>query len=348
MVATVKRRNRTMKGQIARLRNRALDIAYFPGCEWFTLPRRRGRVACLVYHRVVTPSNDTYSFMTRGGVPAIDPDELASDLAYLKSNGALFLTFDDLRAGHFPSDREWGVIASFDDCLYDNYTQGLDVLSTFGIKAVFFQTSGLVDRQELIWEHRLYWYSRNEELGGRLLKHANEVLTEKGLPLIAHQNDVVHTMRDQIAFAVTADILERASADAALNDPTPQLPGRLYPTSDQVRGARRAGHEIGCHGHLHLKRANIPVALFRSDLERSKAALADILGEVPASYSFPFSSFSPSDTEIARTLFDVVATVERTRVMERPDDRVLAPRFTWPGPAKNGFRKRRWLLAGTI
>ncbi len=337
-----------MNNQIARLANRAFDIVYFPGCASFTLRRRRGRVACLLYHRVVTPSNDAYSFVTRGGVPAIDPDELASDLAYLKHKGACFLTFDDLRAGYFPSEREWGVIVTFDDCFYDNYVHGLGVLSTLGIKAVFFQTSGLVDGNELIWEHRLYWYTRNDQMAARLLMLANEVLTAKGLAPIVHQNDVVYTLREQIPHSIAADILERACADAVLSDSIPQLPGRLYPTADQVRAARRAGHEIGCHGHLHFRRANIPIALFRSDLMHSQAALTSILGEAPASYSFPFSSFGPGDVEISHTLFDAVATVERTRVMECPGDRVVAPRFTWPGPARNGFRKRRWLLAGTI
>ena len=337
-----------MKNHIARLVNRASDIAYFPGCAWLTLPRRRGRVACLLYHRVVTPSNDPYSFMTRGGMPAIDPDELASDLAYLKRNGTRFLTFDDLRAGQFPSERECGIIVTFDDCFHDNYAQGIEVLSTLGIKAVFFQTSGLVDGQELIWEHQLYWYSRNDQVAARFLRVANAVLASKGLAPIACQNDVVETLREQIPFAVTADILQKASTDATLTDSMPQLPGRLYPTAEQIRGARRAGHEIGCHGHLHFKRANIPVALFRADLERSKAVLTDILGEPPASYSFPFSNFEPGDAEICRMLFDVAATVERKRVIERPADKVLAPRFTWPGPARNGFRKRRWLLTGTI
>jgi peptidoglycan/xylan/chitin deacetylase (PgdA/CDA1 family) len=286
--------------------------------------------------------------MTRGGVPTIDPDELASDLAYLKRNGARFLTFDDLRAGQFPSEREWAVIVTFDDCFHDNYTQGIEVLSTLGIKAVFFQASGLIDAQELIWEHRLYWYSRNDQVATRLLRLSNAVLASSGLAPIDHQDRVVDNLREQIPFAITADILRRASTDAALNDSMPQLPGRLYPTAEQVRGARRAGHEIGCHGHLHFKRANIPVALFCSDLNHSKAVLTNTLGEVPASYSFPFSSFDASDTEICRALFDVAATVERNRLIERPADRVLAPRFTWPGPARNGFRKRRWLLTGTI
>src|SRR5262249_46321160 len=142
-------RNTTVKNYIARLANRAFDIAYFPGCGWFTSRRRRGRVACLLYHRVVTPCNDRYSFMTRGGVPAIDPDELDSDLDYLKCNGTRFLTFDDLREGRFPNERECGVIVTFDDCFHDSYAQGIEVLSTLGIKAVFFQTSGLVDGQQL-------------------------------------------------------------------------------------------------------------------------------------------------------------------------------------------------------
>jgi hypothetical protein len=87
-----------------------------------------------VYHRVVSPSNDPYSFVTCGGVPAIDSDELASDLAYLEGNGALFLTFDDLCSGRFPSERETGIIVAFDDCFYDNYTHGIEVLSTLGVK----------------------------------------------------------------------------------------------------------------------------------------------------------------------------------------------------------------------
>jgi peptidoglycan/xylan/chitin deacetylase (PgdA/CDA1 family) len=337
-----------MKNHIARLANRALDIAYFPGCAWLTLPRRRGRVACLLYHRVVSPNNDPYSFMTRGGVPAIDPDELASDLTYLKRNGARFLTFDDLRAGAFPDEREWGIIVTFDDCFHDNYAQGIEVVSTLGIKAVFFQTSGLVDGQELIWEHQLYWYSRNSKIAARFLRHANETLVPMGLAPIAHQNYIAHILREQVPFAVTANILKKAATDAALTDSMPQLPGRLYPTAEQVRTARRAGHEIGCHGHLHFKRANIPITLFRSDLERSKAVVASVLGEAPASYSFPFSNFEPADAKFCHLLFDVVATVERKRVIERPESRVLAPRFTWPGPARNAFRKRRWLLTGTI
>ena len=68
--------------------------------------------------------------------------------------------------------------------------QGIEVLSALGIKAVFFQTSGLVDGQELIWEHQLYWYSRSDQVAARLLRVANEVLSSMGLAPIAHQNNV--------------------------------------------------------------------------------------------------------------------------------------------------------------
>jgi peptidoglycan/xylan/chitin deacetylase (PgdA/CDA1 family) len=286
--------------------------------------------------------------MTRGGVPAVDPDELASDLAYLKRNGARFLTFDNLRTGQFPSKQEWGIIVTFDDCFHDNYAQGIEVLSTLGIKAVFFQTSGLVDGKELIWEHQLYWYIRNDQVAARFIRSANAVLTTIGLAPIAHLNDIAPTLRDRIPLAVTAEILKKASTDAALTDSMPQLPAGLYPSSQQVCKARRAGHEIGSHGHLHLKRSNISPEQFRFDLERSKTALTDVIGEAPASYSFPFSDFGPGDVEICRMMFDVVASVERKRLIDCPEARVLAPRFTWPGPARNDFRKRRWLLTGTI
>ena len=104
-----------------RAANRLKDLLYVPGTARAHLEDARGKVACLLYHRVVDPAEDRFDFLTRGGVPAISPRELASDIAFLAQKGAKFFTFEDLQEGSFPSRGEFGVIVCFDDCFRDNY-----------------------------------------------------------------------------------------------------------------------------------------------------------------------------------------------------------------------------------
>ena len=63
----------------------------------------------------------------------------------------------DLRRGLFPEQGEFGVVVTFDDGFRDNYLTGLEVLDTLGIKGVFFQCSAMIDGDQLIPEHALYW-----------------------------------------------------------------------------------------------------------------------------------------------------------------------------------------------
>jgi peptidoglycan/xylan/chitin deacetylase (PgdA/CDA1 family) len=107
------------------------------------------------------------------------------------------------------------------------------------------------------------------------------------------------------------------------------------------------GHEIGSHGHHHCKRANIADVEFEQELVTSRAALREILGEEPRSFSYPFDSHLPGDAGICRRYFLTAATVAKRRI-ERDTDPMWLPRFTWPGPARNSLRMRRWLLTGTI
>ena len=95
-------------------------------------------------------------------------------------------------------------------------------------------------------------------------------------------------------------------------------------------------------------RANISARLFEEDLARSRDALAEILGEAPRSYSFPFSSHLPGDEGICAKFFNMAALVERGGRIGKDMDPYRIPRFTWPGPARNRLRQRRWLLSGTI
>ena len=331
-----------------RLANRALDVAFLPGTEPLWLRRRHGRVMCLLYHRVADPSRDPYAFLTRGGLPATAPAELEWDLRYLARLGARFMTFAQILSGEFPPPDEFGIVVAFDDCFADNHSTGRDILKAVGIKATFFQTSGLIDGSVLIWEHALYWYSRNRDALTRLHSAANAVLVRSGHAEIEHAEDVVPVLRESTPYEIVREILDEAATNNVLVEGLPELPGALYPTSEQVRTTSALGHDIGCHGHQHLKRATITADLFREDVEHACDILGSLLGAVPRAYAFPFSSHMPGDEAICRQAsFEMAATVERNRDITWPLT-YYVPRFTWPGPARNSFRRRRWLLTGTI
>src|SRR4051794_36043941 len=131
---------------IRRIANQSRDALFLPPLDRIWRGDMRGKVTCLLYHRVSEPQGD---FLDRGGSPIITPAELAGDLELLRAFGATFLTFQDLRRGRFPKPDQIAVIISFDDCFASNYTTGAEVLERLGVRATFFQTSALVDSDDL-------------------------------------------------------------------------------------------------------------------------------------------------------------------------------------------------------
>lgn len=315
---------------IRRVVNRGRDLLFAPAFDRFWIGSMRGKVTCFLYHRV----GDTSSFLDRGG-SAISASELERDLQLLRELGSVFLTFADLRNGRFPAPDEIGVIICFDDCFAGNYTIGAPLLDRLGIRATFFQVTSLIDSDRLLWEHALYWHTRDAEHAARFAALARDFF--KPAP------DLVEFLRESVEPERLAPLL--AAADHS--DEMPASARELYPTSEQLRQARRQGHEIGSHGHRHLKRANIDDETFESELAASSAAIETATGEKPRAFSYPFSSYRPGDHAICGRYFAQAATVDKRRI-DRHTNPLWLPRYTWPGPSKNRLRQRRWLLTGTI
>ena len=117
---------------------------------------------------------------------------------------------------------------------------------------------------------------------------------------------MVPVLRESTPYEIVRVILDEAATNNVLVEGLPELPGALYPTSEQVRTTGVLGHDIGCHGHQHLKRATITANLFLEDLEHARDILSSLLGVLLR--AFPFSSHMPLTYYV--------------------------PRFTWPGPAR--------------
>jgi peptidoglycan/xylan/chitin deacetylase (PgdA/CDA1 family) len=331
--------------QIGRVYNRSKDLLFVPALDRYWRGRLYGRVICLLYHRVDSASNN--QFLSVGGSPVIPPADLENELRFLKTQGAMFLTFADLRKGIFPGPTEFGVIVSFDDCFLDNYTDGLEVLENLGIKGVFFQTTGMIEPQELIWEHTLYWLNRTDDVSRCFTRLAKKVLSEVRGVNNRQGIDLMTFLREDVDLSVVEHLLSSAQDELYSTEESREVAERIYPKTGHVRSAHQLGHEIGSHGHVHAKRRNIDDARFDSELAASARALANILGTGPKAFSYPFNSYETGDHKICLRYFEQAATVDK-QCIERDTNPMWLPRFTWPGLTDSTFRRRRWLLTGAI
>lgn len=301
----------------------------------------RGRVTSFLYHRI---GGDTGSFLDRGG-PIITPDELTRDLRFLAEDlRATFFTFEDLRNGHFPSSEEVGVNICFDDCFADNYSVGVPLLAQFGVRATFFQVTSLIDSQTLLWEHELYWHTRNSRASELFQTIAHEMLPAAHAASIG---EWVSLIREETPPSLFEALLARVREACGETDEMGNAARKLYPRREQILEAVRLGHEIGSHGHRHHKRVNIDAETFERELRESSEVLESLLGRKAGAFSYPFNSHLVGDGSICSRYFEQAITVDKRRI-EKHHNPFWLPRFTWPGPARNELRHRRWLLTGEI
>lgn len=79
------------------------------------------------------------------------------------------------------------------------------------------------------------------------------------------------------------EMLDKAGCTATffvLGEVAERLPGR-------IREIARAGHEVASHGYLHLRACERSPKAFRSDVERSKDLLEDVVGEPVLGFRAP-------------------------------------------------------------
>ena len=331
-----------MAAPLRRVANRAKDLLFLPPFDPYWRRRLNGKVLCLLYHRVDHPGR--VPFLDRFGVPPIPPRTLLNELSFLKKQGAHFLTFSDLRHGYFPRRNQFGVIVSFDDCLRDMYTSATGVLEGLEICGVLFQSTALIDAPSLIWEHSLYWHAHDPEFAQSLETLAHERLpASRGLvgdALVAH-------LRQAEPMAAVEELLAEATARAGAGEELARLARELYPSAVDLQATRRAGHEIGSHGHHHYPRQCLDHEAFEAELIRSRQEIERVMGKAPRAFSYPFNSYQSGDAELCSRHYVQVATVDAQPItLDTPS--LAIPRFTWPGPLRNQLHFRRWLWTGHL
>jgi len=282
-------------------------------------------------------------------VPVISPEGLEEELSFLIKKGAAFFTAGQLLNGSFPKPDEAGFIITFDDCFLDNYRAGLDALEKSGIKGVFFQSTDMVEGKTLIWEHALYWFIRNVESAEAFTAAAHKILAEypKASRLSGSQLAEYLINGEEVPLDKIEALIENVINATGCRDELSEIAGRIYPKPQDLQRAHQLAHEIGSHGHRHYRRTIIKRGLFEQELALSSNIISGIVGRKPTAFSYPFNSYFEEDKAICSKYFSQVFTVDKAHIAPGAD-RLSLPRFTWPGNVNNPFRRRRWLLTGTV
>lgn len=131
------------------------------------------------------------------------------------------------------------------------------------------------------------------------------------------------------------ELLERL-ADAGctatffvLGEVAERLPGR-------IREIAEAGHEVASHGYLHLRACERPAETFRSDVQRSKELLEDLIGEPVLGFRAPEWSLRGLGSSRLRIVAELGFLYDGSLTPCPVGGRLGNPRFasslSWPGP----------------
>jgi polysaccharide deacetylase family protein (PEP-CTERM system associated) len=110
---------------------------------------------------------------------------------------------------------------------------------------------------------------------------------ERAGPGLARQTDAVLALLDDLGIRATFFVLGMAA--------------RSHP--ELVEAVARRGHEIGCHGDLHLLVHRQTREQFAADLRAARGTIEDLTGRRPVGYRAPAFSI----TREARWAYDVLA-----------------------------------------
>ncbi len=102
----------------------------------------------------------------------------------------------------------------------------------------------------------------------------------------------------------------------------------------RIREAAARGHEIACHGDLHLRANSRPEPTFRADLLRAKSKLEDLTGQPILGFRAPeWSLRSPANPRFRTVVecgFAYDSSLVRAIGSGSPDNPTGPTRFLWP------------------
>ena len=290
---------------------------------WMSPAGAKARLSVLIFHRVLPAPDPLFP-------DEVDASRFHQFCEWLKS-WCNILPLDDavscLKAGTLPAR---AACITFDDGYADNYQVALPILKRHGIAATFFIATGFLDGGRM-WNDTVIESLRLTPL--RVLSLGDLLgagFAQVPVGTTMEKRTAIQTIIDQLKYRPVAEraaLTEQIARQANARPPTD-----LMMTSDEVRGMRKAGMQIGAHTVSHPILATLDPAAARSEISDSKHALENLLGERVGLFAYPNGKpdvdYTAQSVAITRELgFD--AAVSTHWAASRADTDIFQiPRFT--------------------
>lgn len=280
----------------------------------------RGRLAILIYHRVLAESDPVNDWDPTASAFEAQMRALTSHFRLLPLSEAV----RRLKAGSLPAR---AACVTFDDGYADNAEIALPILKRCGVPATFFIATGYLNGGRM-WNDTVVEALRRAGISTLTLED-----TQAGALAIDSPEAKRRAIKKLLSAWKYLPFGERqARADALAVSLGSDLPNDLMMRDDQVRELRTAGMEIGAHTETHPILARIPAAEARSEVIRSRDYLQALLGQPIGLFAYPNGKprrdYTAEHVQLVRDAgFDAAVTTGAGAAF-RATDAYELPRFT--------------------
>lgn len=248
-------------------------------------------VRILAYHRVLDVEERAYPFDCE--LISSSVRDFERQMEHVCSRYRV-VTFADLEEYERNNERipDNALVITFDDGYADNYEQAFPILERYGLKAVFFLSTGYIGTDTPFWFERLAYLVKKGLVDtsrldlGPCEDIAGKWRDRKGM---LPQENLYHVIvrlpnRDRLRLLrqVEEGMPPLPAGEAALVRPL---------TWDQVREMAKRGMEMGSHTRSHLILGNGSPAEVARELEASRRIIEEHVSRPVRAISYPIASY---------------------------------------------------------
>lgn len=284
---------------------------------------RRARLSVLIFHRVLHEPDA----LLPGEMHAQRFDQLCGWLVDWFNVLPLDEAVRRLRDGCLPAR---AAAITFDDGYADNHDVALPILQRHGLSATFFIATGFLDGGRM-WNDTVIEAVRRAR-APTINVGAGAIADVARLELgsVAQRQEAIALLLGAIKYLEPER--REAAVGAVAAAAAVDLPQGLMMSSDQVRGLRRAGMQIGAHTVSHPILARLPAEEVRKEVVDSKHALEELLQERVALFAYPngkpHQDYGREAVDIVRHCGFDAALSTAWGSARRNNDPLQLPRFT--------------------
>ena len=262
-----------------------------------------GQAVVLRYHRVGGSAEHPVPL-------AVTPEEFEAQLRFLRARCQVVSprVVAECIAEERPLPPN-AVAITFDDGYEDNFSIAFPLLKKYGLPAGFFVTAGWIEEKKMTWWDKLHEYvrqaadERSEPVGHETLPKpvaaalaSADLAAPEGPSTLEHE--LVAALRGLNRPVAELDALvEQIAAvlGAGEPDPTPYQPMNWM----QVRLLREGGMDVGSHTISHARLSTLPVEQALEELEQSRKAIEEQLGETVDLLAYPAGDHNQDVMDLA-------------------------------------------------